>query len=92
MVSLETVEKLAGHASPDASHAASTQPDVARGETIFLFSTDPQLSRERLQQAARELGAPEIALPRRIIHVESLPLLGTGKLDYVTLKHWAEAA
>lgn len=92
MVSLETVEKLAVQAAPDASHAASTQPDVARGETILLFTTDPALTRERLQQVAREMGIPEIALPRRIIPVDNLPLLGTGKLDYVTLKHWAEAA
>lgn len=92
MVSLESVEKLAGVASPGAAHAASTQPDPARGETILLFTTDTQLSRERLQNAARDGGWPEIAVPRRIIPVESLPLLGTGKIDYVTLKQWAEKA
>jgi acyl-[acyl-carrier-protein]-phospholipid O-acyltransferase / long-chain-fatty-acid--[acyl-carrier-protein] ligase len=31
-------------------------------------------------------------VPRRIIPVEALPLLGTGKIDYVTLKQWAEKA
>ena len=59
---------------------------------MALIYTDPALTRERLQQVAREMGIPEIALPRRIIPVDNLPLLGTGKLDYVTLKHWAEAA
>jgi len=92
MVSLEAVEKLAASASPAAAHAASTQPDPARGETILLFSTDPALSREQLQNAARTGGWPEIAVPRRIITVEALPLLGTGKIDYVTLKQWAEKA
>jgi acyl-[acyl-carrier-protein]-phospholipid O-acyltransferase/long-chain-fatty-acid--[acyl-carrier-protein] ligase len=92
MVSLEAVEKLAAVASPGAAHAASTQPDPARGETILLFTTDTQLSRERLQNAARDGGWPEIAVPRRIIPVEALPLLGTGKIDYVTLKQWAEKA
>jgi acyl-[acyl-carrier-protein]-phospholipid O-acyltransferase / long-chain-fatty-acid--[acyl-carrier-protein] ligase len=92
MVSLEAVEKLAAVASPGAAHAASTQPDPARGETILLFTTDTQLSRERLQSAARDGGWPEIAVPRRIIPVEALPLLGTGKIDYVTLKQWAEKA
>jgi acyl-[acyl-carrier-protein]-phospholipid O-acyltransferase / long-chain-fatty-acid--[acyl-carrier-protein] ligase len=92
MVSLEAVEKLAAVASPGAAHAASTQPDPARGETILLFTTDMQLSRERLQSAARDGGWPEIAVPRRIIPVDALPLLGTGKIDYVTLKQWAEKA
>ena len=92
MVSLEAVEKLAASASPTAAHAASTQPDPARGETILLFSTDPELSREHLQNAARSGGWPEIAVPRRIVTVDALPLLGTGKIDYVTLKQWAEKA
>jgi acyl-[acyl-carrier-protein]-phospholipid O-acyltransferase/long-chain-fatty-acid--[acyl-carrier-protein] ligase len=34
---------------------------------------------------------PEIAVPRKIQRVEALPLLGTGKTDYVTLKKMAEA-
>lgn len=92
MVSLEAVEKLAVQAAPEAVHAAATQPDAARGENILLFSTDRSLTRERLQAAARDGGWPEIAVPRRIVTVEALPLLGTGKIDYVTLKQWAEAA
>lgn len=90
MVSLEVVEKIAAAASTQAAHAASSQPDVQRGETIILFTTDPELSRERLQAVAREGGYPELAVPRRILRVDSLPLLGTGKIDYVTLKAWAE--
>ena len=92
MISLETVEKLATAASPAAQHAASTQPDPARGETIVLFTTDSALGRDALQAAARERGAPEIAVPRKIVVVDALPLLGTGKTDYVTLKQMAEAS
>ncbi|NLI29865.1 MAG: bifunctional acyl-ACP--phospholipid O-acyltransferase/long-chain-fatty-acid--ACP ligase [Nitrospiraceae bacterium] len=92
MVSLETVEKLAFHASPAKLHASSTQPDPARGETIILYTTDRDLTRDHLQNAAKEGGWPEIAIPRTIIPVDTLPLLGTGKVDYVTLKTWAEKA
>lgn len=92
MISLESVEKLAAQAAPGAQHAASAVPDATRGESIVLFSTDASLTRERLQAAAREGGWPEIAVPRKLSLVESLPLLGTGKIDYVTLKAWAEAA
>jgi acyl-[acyl-carrier-protein]-phospholipid O-acyltransferase/long-chain-fatty-acid--[acyl-carrier-protein] ligase len=92
MVSLETVEDIACHASPMVQHAASTQSDPQRGESIVLFTTDAALSRDILQTAARALGSPEIAIPRKIVVLEEIPLLGTGKTDYVRLKQMAETA
>ncbi|HEY6898868.1 MAG TPA: AMP-binding protein, partial [Rhodocyclaceae bacterium] len=92
MISLEVVEKIALTASPDKMHAASSQPDAARGEALVLFTTDKALARDQLQAAARQLGSPELAVPRKIVQVDALPLLGTGKTDYVTLKQMAEAA
>ena len=92
MISLEVVEKIAFAASADMQHAASSQPDEQRGEAIVLFTTDPALTRERLQEAARSGGHPEIAVPRKLVNVEGLPLLGTGKVDYVALKGLAAAA
>ena len=92
MVSLEVVEKMAVAASAGFAHAASSQADPQRGETIVLFTTDAGLSRDQLQAVAKDKGWPELALPRKIVRVDSLPLLGTGKLDYVTLKIWAGQA
>jgi acyl-[acyl-carrier-protein]-phospholipid O-acyltransferase/long-chain-fatty-acid--[acyl-carrier-protein] ligase len=92
MVSLETVEQLAARASPAHQHAAITQPDAQRGESILLFSTDSTLNRDALLAAGRELGAPELAVARKIVSVPELPLLGTGKTDYVALKQMAEAS
>ena len=92
MVSLEVVEQIANTAAPEHQHAASTQTDAQRGENIVLFTTDPALKREDLQIVAKNLGSPEIAIARKIIRVEELPVLGTGKTDYVSLKQMAEAA
>lgn len=90
MVSLETAERLAEMASPAAQHAAVARPDAARGEMIVLLTQDPALKRERLQQAARESGLPEIAIPRRILPVDKIPLLGNGKKDYPAMQRMTE--
>lgn len=90
MVSLEVVEKIATTAAPGGQHASTSVTDEKRGEALVLFTTDPGLEREALVQAARALGAPELAVPRRIEHLKELPLLGTGKIDYVGLRRLAE--
>lgn len=85
MVSLEVVEDIARAASAEAMHAATCVADLGRGEAIVLYTTDSDLTREQLAAAAHGLGYPEIAVPRRILVVDSLPLLGSGKVDYVRL-------
>lgn len=92
MISLETVEDIANHASTQHQHAATTQTDLQRGENIILYTTDTTLTREQLANSAKELGSPELAIARKIILIAELPLLGTGKTDYVTLKQMAENA
>ncbi|HRH80994.1 MAG TPA: AMP-binding protein [Thiobacillaceae bacterium] len=92
MVSLEMVEAIARNVSAEAMHAATSITDLGRGEAIVLFTTDSDLSREQLAAAARGLGYPEIAVPRRIRVVDTLPLLGTGKVDYVRLREVAAVA
>jgi acyl-[acyl-carrier-protein]-phospholipid O-acyltransferase/long-chain-fatty-acid--[acyl-carrier-protein] ligase len=89
MVSLEVVERIAAAASPNTTSAASTKTSTARGEMIVLFSQDRNLRRQHLVAAAKRMGLPELAVARRIEHIEKLPLLGSGKCDYVKLKTMA---
>jgi acyl-[acyl-carrier-protein]-phospholipid O-acyltransferase/long-chain-fatty-acid--[acyl-carrier-protein] ligase len=91
MVSLEVVESIASAASPKFSHAAVARPDSAKGESVILFTTDKDLLQEHLASKAKELGLPGIAVSRRIAQVDAIPLLGTGKTDYVTLNAMAQA-
>ncbi|MDP1672828.1 MAG: AMP-binding protein [Burkholderiales bacterium] len=85
MVSLERVETIAYHASPGFKHAAVVEM-TRSGESTVLLTTDPALDRIALQHAARQINAQELAVARRVIKVDNLPLLGSGKIDYVTLK------
>jgi acyl-[acyl-carrier-protein]-phospholipid O-acyltransferase/long-chain-fatty-acid--[acyl-carrier-protein] ligase len=86
MVSLGAVEDLAARASPGSRHAAVTRPDPRKGEAVVLVSEDPNLSRPALQKLAAEAGVPEIMLPRDVLHVDKLPVLGSGKTDYPAIE------
>ena len=90
MVSLEVVEKIAAAAAPGFAHAAATRGDAAKGEALVLFTTAPELAREHLLAAAKANGSPELAVPRVLRRVDAIPLLGSGKTDYVRLKRMAE--
>lgn len=93
MIPLGLVEELASLADPDAAHAAVALPDAKRGERILLVTTSATLSRDALVAAARSRGAPEIAIPRDILRIDAVPLLGTGKTDYPAVTRFvAEAA
>jgi len=39
---------------------------------------------------AQTIGAPELAVPRKIVRVPEIPVLGTGKTDYVAIQRMAE--
>jgi len=45
----------------------------------------------RLSEWARSHGAPDLAVPKRIIKVKEVPVLGTGKTDYVAIQRMVES-
>jgi acyl-[acyl-carrier-protein]-phospholipid O-acyltransferase/long-chain-fatty-acid--[acyl-carrier-protein] ligase len=92
MVSLTVVENCASALWPDEMHAAAIVPDPKRGEQIILVSENPNPKRHELLAWAQSHGVPEIAVPKKIISVPSIPVLGTGKLDYVGITKLAKDA
>ncbi len=90
MVSLDVMEQVAGAASPGHRHAAITLLQKHGAETTVLFTTDALMTRARLAQAARSIGAPELAVARELVPVAEIPLLSNGKTDYVSLKSLVE--
>lgn len=82
MVSLTVVENCASALWPDNRHAAVSVSDGRRGEQIVLVTDAAAADRAALAIWAKKHGMPELALPRHVVHVDRLPLLGTGKPDY----------
>jgi acyl-[acyl-carrier-protein]-phospholipid O-acyltransferase/long-chain-fatty-acid--[acyl-carrier-protein] ligase len=48
-----------------------------------LVTERADANRATIAAAAREAGLPEIFVPRSIVPVAQVPILGTGKIDYV---------
>lgn len=92
MVSLTAVESYAAAVWPQNRHAAVSMPDSRKGEKIVLLSDAKDADASRLLEWAQKNGAPELAVPKKIITVPEIPVLGTGKTDYVTVQRMAETA
>jgi len=83
MVSLSTVEAMAATLWPSAMSVAVSLPDARKGERIMLLTTQRDASRDAIQKQAKALGASELSIPADIRVVDKIPLLGSGKTDYV---------
>lgn len=90
MVSLAVVENCASAIWPDAMHAAATLPDSRKGEQIVLLTDNPDVNRSDILAWAQNHGVSELSVPRRILHVDEIPVLGTGKLDYGAIQRRAK--
>ena len=90
MVSLTVVENCASAVWPKFINAAAILPDSRKGEQIVLVSNNANAKRSDLLRWAQAHGVPELAVPKKIIFVQSIPILGTGKLDYNSITQLAQ--
>ena len=91
MVSLTSVEMLASSTWPEALHAAIAIADTRKGEQVVLLTTAENAHRAALAAQAKNLGVAEISVPRQVRHIAKMPVLGTGKIDYVAAAKLLEA-
>jgi acyl-[acyl-carrier-protein]-phospholipid O-acyltransferase / long-chain-fatty-acid--[acyl-carrier-protein] ligase len=89
-VSLAVVENCASAVWPDFAHAAVAFADGRKGEQVVLVTTNPEAQRIELVGWSQNHGVSELAIPRRIVHVKEIPVLGTGKTDYVKVEKLAQ--
>ncbi|HHW78520.1 MAG TPA: AMP-binding protein [Xanthomonadaceae bacterium] len=90
LISLATVERLAADCWPEDQHAALNLPDPVKGEIIVLLTTRRDADRRELIAAAHREGLGELYIPRQVLTVREIPLLGSGKPDYPGVRRLAE--
>ncbi len=90
MVSLTAVEGFVNKVWPGYEHAVVTLPDAKKGEQLVLVTSCKEASREPLVQYVKQNGIGELSLPKNILVTDKLPVLGTGKTDYVALTDWVK--
>jgi acyl-[acyl-carrier-protein]-phospholipid O-acyltransferase/long-chain-fatty-acid--[acyl-carrier-protein] ligase len=92
MVSLTAVEELATKTWPGFNHAAVNLPDDKKGEKIILITDNKSALRKHIQEQIKKDKHGELHLPKNVLLTDGLPVLGTGKTDYITLTQMAQKA
>jgi acyl-[acyl-carrier-protein]-phospholipid O-acyltransferase/long-chain-fatty-acid--[acyl-carrier-protein] ligase len=89
MISLSAVETEINGVWAGSTNAVVNIPDEKKGEQLVLFTTFKEAQRTELLAVFKKKGLSELAVPRTITVVDEIPLMGTGKVDYVKLKETA---
>lgn len=89
MVSLGAVENYASAVWPDNMHAVISVPNPRKGEELILVTDYQDAQRADLLAYARAQGIVELMIPKNIMSVDAVPVLGTGKVDYTGVQAMA---
>jgi acyl-[acyl-carrier-protein]-phospholipid O-acyltransferase / long-chain-fatty-acid--[acyl-carrier-protein] ligase len=90
MVSLGAVEMLVQALWPEDQHAAISVMDRRKGERIILATTKPDPDKKAIAQHSKVRGLTRLLVPAEIFRFKNIPVLGSGKTDYVTTQKQVE--
>ncbi len=86
MISLPAIENYLEQLWPNYQHAVISIADSKKGEQLVLITTNQTALREDILAFTRSQNIPELMAPKKILFMEKLPLLGTGKTDYCAVQ------
>lgn len=90
MVSLASIEALAAELWPNQPSAVAAVPDPRKGERLVLFTQEKGATRAAFQSFAKGRGASDVAIPAEVVVLDAIPMLGTGKVDQVSVVKLAQ--
>ena len=56
-------------------------PDPGKGEQLVLLSASDAVTADSVKEKLAAAGVPNLWIPKLVVRVEKIPVLGTGKLD-----------
>ncbi|KTD05989.1 2- acylglycerophosphoethanolamineacyltransferase/acyl-(acyl- carrier-protein) synthetase [Legionella gratiana] len=86
MVSLTAVESVAASIWPELLHAAVRKKCQRKGEQILLFSEAENADKASFIKKIKELSYSELLIPQQIFPGSKIPVLPSGKIDYITIE------
>lgn len=86
MVSLLAVESYVQECWPEDMHAVISKADPVKGEQLVLITANANATTRELIEFARSKDIPEIQIPKTIVYWEEIPILGSGKIDVVSIQ------
>ncbi len=90
MVSLTSVEAMVQAIYPEAQHAVVSIPDARKGEQLIFVTTHKGTNKKDLSAYASQNGITELAVPKSILEIDKMPVLGSGKTDYTAVQKFVE--
>jgi acyl-[acyl-carrier-protein]-phospholipid O-acyltransferase/long-chain-fatty-acid--[acyl-carrier-protein] ligase len=87
MISLTAVEESIRTAAQgiDLDLAAISALDAKKGEQILLMAAG-KVTEDDLRKKLQQAGLSNLIMPSKIVMAETIPRLGTGKIDYLEVK------
>ena len=85
LVSLGALEDIISGLWPDDLVAAVSGPDPKHGERVILATIHSGATRLEIQTWLKIKGASALMVPDSVVVLDAIPLLGSGKTDYIAL-------
>jgi acyl-[acyl-carrier-protein]-phospholipid O-acyltransferase/long-chain-fatty-acid--[acyl-carrier-protein] ligase len=86
MISLAAIEMLAAELWPNNITAVATIPDARKGERLIMVTDKHGATRAEFQVYARSKHASELMMPAEVVVLDKLPMLGSGKVDQLSVE------
>ena len=71
---------------PSSLQGIITIPDPKKGEQLIFVSSNEDVNLKDIQNYFKQQKISDLWIPKKVIYMKKVPILGTGKFDYQTTK------
>ena len=85
MVSLTAVEQVVAELYPQSLLGVLTVFDDKKGEQLVLVCNNSEVKIDAIRQHCKQKGFSELWIPKKVVFIKDIPVLGSGKFDYMSV-------